>query len=286
MTKVLKKVSAAGMALILAFSITACSGGDSGSTSTKERSAKEILESNLKKSKDLKDVDMSMNMKYIVDTGTSDEEDEQTMDMSYDTQIADSGKDSMKMAMKAKVGISGVNVDMEAYYTDGYYYINILNQKAKQAMDLSKIQEQMESSGDIQLPIDNYTDLKSKTDSDGNTVISYTLNEDGLNEYILKFYEQLSSMSGSSSSVSSEDLEEIKVSSFSGTRTVNKDDYTLKDSIEYVMESAAGEEGKITVSMDIEYNNPGEKVTVTLPDDLSEYQESTTTGSSGASLLQ
>nr|WP_300325319.1 hypothetical protein [uncultured Anaerostipes sp.] len=28
MTKVLKKLSAAGMALILAFSVTACSGGD------------------------------------------------------------------------------------------------------------------------------------------------------------------------------------------------------------------------------------------------------------------
>ena len=230
MTKVLKKLSAAGMALILAFSVTACSGGDGG-TAKKERSAKEILESNLKKSNDLKDVDMSVNMKYVVDTGTGDEDSEQSMDMSYDTQIADSGNDSMKMAMKAKVGISGVNVDMEAYYTDGYYYTNILNQKAKQAMDLSKIQEQMESSGDIQLPIDNYTDLKAKTDSDGNTVISYALSEDGLNEYILKFYEQLSSLSGSSSSVSSEDLEEIKVSSFTGTRTVNKDDYTVKDSI-------------------------------------------------------
>ncbi len=285
MTKVLKKLSAAGMALILAFSVTACSGGDDG-TAKKERSAKEILESNLKKSNDLKDVDMSVNMKYVVDTGTGDEDSEQSMDMSYDTQIADSGNDSMKMAMKAKVGISGVNVDMEAYYTDGYYYTNILNQKAKQAMDLSKIQEQMESSGDIQLPIDNYTDLKAKTDSDGNTVISYALSEDGLNEYILKFYEQLSSLSGSSSSVSSEDLEEIKVSSFTGTRTVNKDDYTVKDSIEYIMESAEGEEGKITVSMDIEYNNPGEKVSVTLPDDLSDYQESTTAGSSSSNLLQ
>lgn len=244
------------------------------------------MESNLKKSNDLKDVDMSVNMKYVVDTGTGDEDSEQSMDMSYDTQIADSGNDSMKMAMKAKVGISGVNVDMEAYYTDGYYYTNILNQKAKQAMDLSKIQEQMESSGDIQLPIDNYTDLKAKTDSDGNTVISYALSEDGLNEYILKFYEQLSSLSGSSSSVSSEDLEEIKVSSFTGTRTVNKDDYTVKDSIEYIMESAEGEEGKITVSMDIEYNNPGEKVSVTLPDDLSDYQESTTAGSSSSNLLQ
>ncbi len=279
MTKVLKKLSAAGMALILAFSITACSGGDGGAAK-KERSAKEILESNLKKSKDLKDVDMSMNMKYVIDTGSGDEDSEQSMDISYDTQIADSGEDSMKMAMKANVGISGMNLDMDIYYTDGYYYMSMLNQKVKQAMDLSTIQKQMESSEGIQLPIDNYTDIKSKKDDDGNTVISYTLNEDGLNEYIRQFYEQLSSLNGNSNSVSSEDLKDVKISSFSGTRTINKDDYSVKDSMKFVMESASGEEGKITVSTDIEYRNPGETVSVTLPEDLSEYKESTASSSS------
>lgn len=40
MTKVLKKLSAAGMALILAFSVTACSGGDDSTAKKKDRPKK------------------------------------------------------------------------------------------------------------------------------------------------------------------------------------------------------------------------------------------------------
>ena len=98
------------------------------------------------------------------------------------------------------------------------------------------------------------------------------MNEDGLNEYIQMAADQISSASGSTAS--SDDLDGIRISSFSGTRTLDKDDNTLKDSAEFVMVSSSYEGETVTVTMEVTYNNPGKSVTVTLPDDLNDYQES------------
>lgn len=285
MKKVLKKLSALSMSLVLAFSITACSGGNKENNKSEDtgRTAQEILESNYKKSKDLKDVDMSSTMKYEVsvpDTSSdtsSDDSESQTLTMDYDAKISDSGSDSMAMAMTGTMSSSGTSIDMNVYYSDGYYYLDILGQKIKQKMDLSKLQEELEATtNQTQLPVENYKDIVVSQDDDGNTVLDYKLNEDGLNEYIKQIADQMGSLSGDSS-ISSENLDDsVKISSFSGQRTLNKEDYTTKESIKFVMKNRQDEDnGDITISMDITYHNPGKKVTVTLPEDLSDYKETT-----------
>lgn len=285
MTKGMKKLSALIMALALAFSVTACSGGNNKSDSSSEdtgRTAQEILESNLEKSKDMKDVDMTMAVKYVYETSSenssssdssSEDSSSQTISMNYDAKISDSGEDNMKMAMEGALSASGVSIDMNIYYSDGYYYLNMMNQKMKQQMDVSNLQKQISSTtSQSQLPVDNYKNIVVSQDDDGNTVLDYELNEDGLNEYIQMAADQISSASGSTAS--SDDLDGIRISSFSGTRTLDKDDNTLKDSAEFVMVSSSYEGETVTVTMDVTYNNPGKSVTVTLPDDLNDYQES------------
>lgn len=285
MTKGMKKLSALIMALALAFSVTACSGGNNKSDSSSEdtgRTAQEILESNLEKSKDMKDVDMTMAVKYVYETSSEDssssdssseDSSSQTISMNYDAKISDSGEDNMKMAMEGALSASGVSIDMNIYYSDGYYYLNMMDQKMKQQMDVSNLQKQISSTtSQSQLPVDNYKNIVVSQDDDGNTVLDYELNEDGLNEYIQMAADQISSASGSTAS--SGDLDGIRISSFSGTRTLDKDDNTLKDSAEFVMVSSSYEGETVTVTMEVTYNNPGKSVTVTLPDDLNDYQES------------
>ena len=285
MTKGMKKLSALIMALALAFSVTACSGGNNKSDSSSEdtgRTAQEILESNLEKSKDMKDVDMTMAVKYVYETSSEDssssdssseDSSSQTISMNYDAKISDSGEDNMKMAMEGALSASGVSIDMNIYYSDGYYYLNMMDQKMKQQMDVSNLQKQISSTtSQSQLPVDNYKNIVVSQDDDGNTVLDYELNEDGLNEYIQMAADQISSASGSTAS--SDDLDGIRISSFSGTRTLDKDDNTLKDSAEFVMVSSSYEGETVTVTMDVTYNNPGKSVTVTFPDDLNDYQES------------
>lgn len=130
MTKAWKKLSAVCMALILTFSVTACSGGGDKNSSENEdtgRTAQEILESNYDKSKDLKDVDMTSKIEYeiaVPDTSaddSSDDSESQTLTMDYDAKISDSGSDSMAMAMTGKMSSSGTSIDMNIYYSDGYY---------------------------------------------------------------------------------------------------------------------------------------------------------------------
>ena len=285
MTKGMKKLSALIMALALAFSVTACSGGNNKSDSSSEdtgRTAQEILESNLEKSKDMKDVDMTMAVKYVYETSSEDSSSSdsssedcssQTISMNYDAKISDSGEDNMKMAMEGALSASGVSIDMNIYYSDGYYYLNMMDQKMKQQMDVSNLQKQISSTtSQSQLPVDNYKNIVVSQDDDGNTVLDYELNEDGLNEYIQMAADQISSASGSTAS--SDDLDGIRISSFSVTRTLDKYDNTLKDSAEFVMVSSSYEGETVTVTMDVTYNNPGKSVTVTLPDDLNDYQES------------
>lgn len=285
MKKVLKKLSALFMTLVLAFSITACSGGNKEDKKSEDtgRTAQEILESNYKKSKDLKNVDMSSTIKYEVsvpDTSgdtSSDDSESQTLTMDYDAKISDSGSDSMAMAMTGTMSSSGTSIDMNLYYSDGYYYLDILGQKIKQKMDLSKLQEELEvTTNQTQLPVENYKDIVVSQDDDGNTVLDYKLNEDGLNEYIKQIAEQMGALGGDSS-ITSDDLDDsVKISSFSGQRTLNKEDYTTKESIKFVMKNRQDEDnGNITISMDITYHDPGKKVTVTLPEDISNYKETT-----------
>ena len=100
---------------------------------------------------------------------------------------------------------------------------------------------------------------------DGNTVLKYSINNDGLNQYVKDVTSQMTTVTGGSNS--------IKISSLTGTKTLNDKDLPVKESIQMVMESGDNETGSITLKMNLTYHNPGKSVTVTLPDDLNTYQE-------------
>lgn len=159
----------------------------------------------------------------------------------------------------------GQNVDMKMYYADGYYYMNANGTKQKMKMDIASLQKQISSTtGQTTLPIKYYKDLKL-SEEDGNNVISYSINSDGLNKYVENITNSMSTITGGSDS--------IKVTSMSGKKTLNDKDLPVKESIKMVIESNSNKVGKITLKMDLIYHNPGKSVTVSLPKDLNTYQE-------------
>ena len=262
MKKSIKKLSAIFLAGLLVFSVTAC---------TKKRTAKEVLESSIEKAKDITSSHMTGTAKYKIEAGDSDSSSAMEFDMSFDAKVSDANKDSMKMDMNMKMSILGQSLDMNMYYTDGYYYMNMAGQKQKMKMDIAAMQKQIESTtGQTSLSSKYYKDLKLEEDGD-NQVLSYSLSEDGLNEYLESVMSQMESLTGNTSDSNAADS--IKISSFSGKRTLDEDDNVLKESIKMVMESKTGEAGKITLSMDISYKDIGKKVKVELPSDLNTYTE-------------
>ena len=214
----IKKVTVLLLSCMLLFSISGCQ---------KKRTAKEVLESSLKQSSKLKDADFSGEASYKIANSEASSSSNVTIKMNFDTKLQTVDKDQLKMSMTSTLNMLGQTMDMNMYYSDGYYYMNTNGTKQKIKMDIAGLQKQIQS-------------------TTGQT-------------------SQMTTVTGGSNS--------IKVSSLTGTKTLNDKDLPVKESIQMVMESGDNETGSITLKMNLTYHNTGKSVTVTLPDDLNTYQE-------------
>lgn len=250
-----------GFLLLLIFSLSACS---------KKRTAREVLSSSIAKSSKTSDCDMEGNMKYKVTSKDSSEN--MNFIMAFQSKISNASKKSMKMEMDSKISVFNQLIQMNAHYTDGYYYLNTDNkQKQKIKMNLKQLKEQLKNTtGQTQLSINNYTNLKL-SQKDGRQILSYDLTKKGREEYIGIFMSQLGSLTGNTSNQNPSNI--VKITSFSGTKILNENDLPVRETLKLVMESKNGQPGKISISMDTVYKNSGKRVKVTLPSDLSSYQE-------------
>ena len=251
----IKKVTALLLSCMLLFSISGCQ---------KKRTAKEVLKSSLKQSSKLKNADFSGDASYKI-ANSDNTSSNITIKMNFDTKIQTVDKDQLKMSMTSTLNMLGQTMDMNMYYSDGYYYMNTNGTKQKIKMDIAGLQKQLQSTtGQTSLPAKYYKDLKL-SEKDGNTILEYSINSDGLNKYVKDITSQMTTVTGGSNS--------IKISSLTGTKTLNDKDLPVKETIQMVMESGDNEVGSISLKMNLTYHNPGESVTVSLPEDLNTYQE-------------
>lgn len=251
-----KKIIALILSCMLLFSVTACE---------KKRTAKEIMQSSLKQSAKLKDSNFSGNASYSIDTGKEGTQSNISFKMNFDTKLQTIDKNKLKMSMSSTINMLGQSIDMKMYYADGYYYMNTNGTKQKMKMDVESLQKQIQSTtGQTSLPFKYYKDIKL-SQKDGNNVINYNISSDGLNKYVQDITSSMTAVTGGSNS--------IKITSMSGTKTLNDDDLPMKETIKLVMESNDNEAGKISLTMDLTYHDPGKSVTVTLPKDLNTYKE-------------
>lgn len=259
--KTLKRFVPLVLGLIFVFSMTAC---------TKKRTAQEILESSIKKSESIKSSHTTGSAKVKINSDSASSMD---FTMTFDTKVTDLNKDSMQVESGMKLAILGQSMDITSYYTDGYYYTKMGTEKQKLKMDLKSIQEQIENTiGQTSLPAKYYEDL-SLEEADGNQVLSYKLNEEGLNEYVTQIMSQMNSITGQSNT---DAANSIKVSSFSGTMTIDENDNILSQTVKLTMKSTTEENASIQITMNSKQEATGKDVKLSLPDDLSSYTEIST----------
>ena len=228
----IKKVTALLLSCMLLFSISGCQ---------KKRTAKEVLESSLKQSSKLKDADFSGEASYKIANSEASSSSNVTIKMNFDTKLQTVDKDQLKMSMTSTLNMLGQTMDMNMYYSDGYYYMNTNGTKQKIKMDIAGLQKQIQSTtGQTSLSAKYYKDLKL-SEKDGNTVLKYSINNDGLNQYVKDVTSQMTTVTGGSNS--------IKISSLTGTKTLNDKDLPVKESIQMVMESGDNETGSITLKI-------------------------------------
>lgn len=250
-----KKVLAAVMALAMVC-LSGCG---------QKVTAESVIKKATEKQQAQKSMDSDMKMKMSMSA------DGESLDYDMDMHILASGigEDNMKMSMETTASVLGQEINMDMYYTDGWYYMDILDQKTKMEMDISEIEEQMkQNSLFTEISMDAYKSLELKEEN-GGYVVTYVA--DGT-----KLTEMVDSLMGSMLSGTLGDMDgmDMTLGDVSGTITTDKDCNVTAQTMKMTMTmSIEGTEMESTIDMDMTVNNPGQEVTVELPDDLDTYAE-------------
>lgn len=216
----------------------------------------------------------SMEMTYDIDMTLELAGESMDMTTSSTAKMSGMNTDDMKINMAMKVGAQGQEMDMNVYYTDGYYYADSMGTKMKYLMDLEQAQKELASTG-LQ------TDMKKedfKEISLEDQVLTFTIDGEKMSSLVDTAMSSLQGLvQGTDASI---DIGDVK-----GTASVNKDGYFEANTMTVPLTmDIMGTEMKINMDMDYTYVNPGKEVTVELPDDLADYQEidMTSAGTAGA----
>lgn len=216
----------------------------------------------------------SMEMTYDIDMTLELAGESMDMTTSSTAKMSGMNTDDMKINMAMKVGAQGQEMDMNVYYTDGYYYTDSMGTKMKYLMDLEQAQKELASTG-LQ------TDMKKedfKEISLEDQVLTFTIDGEKMSSLVD------TAMSSLQGLVQGTDAS-IEIGDVKGTASVNKDGYFEANTMTVPLTmDIMGTEMKINMDMDYTYVNPGKEVTVELPDDLADYQEidMTSAGTAGA----
>lgn len=252
--KLVKRIGCATLALSLL--LAGCGGGGGG------KDAKTIYDEAVKKNAELTSMDMASTAGIKMSQG------DETVEVSVKMDVKMDGinTDSMHYLADMSVSTEGQDVPMNVFYTDGYYYMEVAGQKMKYAMDLEKLMEQVKSSTQT-LDSASLKEVSAKKDGD-NQVITYTADPAKMTEYAKSTLDSVASQLGSMDGM------EMNIKEAKGTMTVNKDGYMTVQNVSMTMDlTMQGETVTMEITSDTTVNNPGQEVTVTLPEATDDYIE-------------
>ncbi|MEL7622419.1 MAG: DUF6612 family protein [Clostridiales bacterium] len=252
------------LVVLFIFSISACS--------SEAASALEVYNSALAKNEELTSLDLNMKLDMDMVIG----EEKVTIASDSAIKMENPAGSNLKMDMKMDMSLSGIadgaatpeQITMQTYYSDGFYYMNMMGMKVKQAMDLETINAQAENmTGMEPLPEEILKDIKLEQSGDYQ-ILSFTGNGEIMTEYIMSYMGQMKDF------VNMSDSQSIAIKEVSGVFYVNKEGYIDRQEMNIAMNvTVEGESADMDMKLDIIYNQPGKQVTVQLPDDLDQYQE-------------
>ena len=182
----------------------------------------------------------SMEMTYDIDMTLELAGESMDMTTSSTAKMSGMNTDDMKINMAMKVGAQGQEMDMNVYYTDGYYYADSMGTKMKYLMDLEQAQKELASTG-LQ------TDMKKedfKAISLEDQVLTFTIDGEKMSSLVDTAMSSLQGLvQGTDASI---DIGDVK-----GTASVNKDGYfeTSTMTVPLTMD-IMGTEMKINMDMD------------------------------------
>lgn len=264
----MKKSLAAVLCAAMVLSATACGGGSTQTTSAATEAAteatteavkldpKEVYTEAMKKNAELTSMDVETDLTMSIETGEESMEMQMEMDMKADGY----NTDDIKCLITSTTTADGESMDMTMFYVDGYYYMDIMGQKFKCALDPADMSEQAgaDSLG-MEVDVDWMSEITMEEQGD-NKLIKFTGDPEKMGPYV----EELLAESGSTTDAEGM---EMTVTNVSGECLVNGDGYYESSSVVIELElSMEGETASMKMDMDLTYNNPGQPVEITMPD--------------------
>lgn len=201
-----------------------------------------------------------------------------TMDMTMDMNIKMKGiqEGPLQFTADGSMGLLGTEIPVNMFYTDGYYYMDMMGMKVKEAMLMDDAMAEVRSSVEAtEIDRDMMENLQMRTEGE-NTIISYTVNAAYMNDY-------LNRVVGEGFDEAYGDIT-YQIRSANGEAVINKDGYSEKETVYMDMDMTAVNPDtgvpetisyKITVHATV--NNPGQPVEVVIPS-TEGYEETASLG--------
>ena len=202
------------------------------------------------------DVEMDMDMSMAAEGETME------MGLKADLLMENPNSEEMKMDMKMTMNMLGIGIDVQAYYVDGYYLMDMMGQKIKYLMPMDEAMGQAAMMQEV--AVEALSEI-TMTEEDGLRILNYSVDMAKLAEGFMDEYLNNMGMA--------EMQEGLEYKSMQGVMKVNEEGYPVEImmKLEMTMEME-GVQVDCAADMTAVYNNPGQPVTVEIPD-ASEYIE-------------
>ncbi len=266
-----KKWTAAALSLMLLGSLTACQKGEAekagqegaakAEDTAKELDPLELYTQASEKSRELQDMEMTIDMQMKLMQG------EESLDIGskMDMKIKGNGTDTMEYYTDSVTTLMEQEISSTMFYKDGYYYMDTMGQKYKYAYDVQQLMEQVEESISASAPEINGIQNIAAEEKDGTTILTFDVDPSQMNAYV----ENALGALGDASQTGSVEIQKV-----SGTCTVGSEGYftTTDLNMSFSMD-IQGTAVDVEATAASSISNVGDQVTISYPEDLNEYTE-------------
>jgi hypothetical protein len=166
--------------------------------------------------------------------------------------------ENMQFLLSANLNMLNENYNFSAFYTNNYFYINMDDNKEKHKVEYSEIAEAL---NDVTLNNTNWDLFKNvqvQTDENGNRILTCSVDKD-------KLYSAITSLDGYSTEIKTA-FDNLSINQFDCKYVINPEGYFIKNTVSMnVAYTEDGNTASIVLTMDVDYNNPGQPVSVQIP---------------------
>lgn len=266
-----KKWTAAALSLMLLGSLTACQkdeaekvgqeGAAKAEDTAKELDPLELYTQASEKSRELQDMEMTIDMQMKLMQG------EESLDIGskMDMKIKGNGTDTMEYYTDSVTTLIEQEISSTMFYKDGYYYMDTMGQKYKYAYDVQQLMAQVEESISASAPEISGIQNIAAEEKDGTTILTFDVDPSQMNAYV----ENALGALGDASQTGSVEIQKV-----SGTCTVGSEGYftTTDLNMSFSMD-IQGTAVDVEATAASSISNVGDQVTISYPEDLNEYTE-------------